>query len=224
MILETAYSPDPKTIPPSSLAQIRNYTDNKFQMRFTPAILEEIMVNATVTIISGRRWNTTADVTVETWNNYYRFSNRAHIFIPYSVVLMLALVFVTMGASALVTNGVPAESSSFLQVLCTTTGSRALENAAAGGCLGGTSSVNPDLANMLLLYGELTNVRTQRGWVKRAGFGPVDEVRELQKGQLYGVVDDDCLLSHNARAYLANKRTRESQYMHDIKGINVPIL
>lgn len=73
-----------------------------------------------------------------------------------------------------------------MQTLMTTTGSEALRDAAAAGCLGGERNVPRQLEDMEIMYGELYDERNQEGDIRRATFGLKGEIVELKKGALYG--------------------------------------
>ena len=75
---------------------------------------------------------------------------------------------------------------SFEQIITTTTGSSFLDQAAAGGCLGGNESVPKELRDLKIRFGEFIG-REAPGRVRRAGFGTEDEVVALTKGARYGI-------------------------------------
>lgn len=131
-------------------------------------------------------WNTSANATIETTINIYEFSSPLNLYLPYSVSLLVALPFLCLGLWALWKNGVSAIDSSFLQILMTTTGSAALDRAAAGGCLGGDESVPDELKNMKIRFGEILEGKGH-GQIRRAAFGTEDEVTTLSRGNVYGI-------------------------------------
>ena len=59
-----------------------------------------------------------------------------------------------------------------------------LDEAAMKGCLGGPENVPEELSNLKVRFGELES--SGHGDVRRAGFGTVEEVVPLMKGQSYG--------------------------------------
>ena len=63
-----------------------------------------------------------------------------------------------------------------MQTLMTTTGSEALRDAAAAGCLGGHRNVPQQLKDMEIMCGELHNEETQEGDIRRATFGLKREI------------------------------------------------
>lgn len=73
-----------------------------------------------------------------------------------------------------------------MQIVATSTGSAALDNAAAGGCLGGNESVAQDLKDLKIRFGEI-KAREDAENPKRAGFGTENEISSLQKGAKYGI-------------------------------------
>jgi hypothetical protein len=68
----------------------------------------------------------------------------------------------------------------------TTTGSEALRDAAAVGCLGGQRNVPRQLKDMEIMYGELRNERNQDSNIRRATFGVKEEIVKLEKEAPYG--------------------------------------
>lgn len=74
----------------------------------------------------------------------------------------------------------------FMQIVATSTGSAALDNAAAGGCLGGNESVAQELKDLKIRFGGII-ARDEAGHHKRAGFGTDSETVPLQKGAKYGI-------------------------------------
>ena len=196
MILETPWAPNPKIYTWNPSGTIHD----PLALSVTPRVIEDMLVNATLSTLSMGNWTTTASVTVEDWTNYYRFSNMNSVFLPYGIALAISLVLVNVGLAALVKNGVAAETGGFLQAACTTAGGGniALEQMLASGCLGGAenmASVDGD-SGIEFLYGELLVAPGDKAGqgdaqgedlVKRAGFGPVGEVGRLKKGTIYGV-------------------------------------
>jgi len=73
----------------------------------------------------------------------------------------------------------------FLQILMTTTGSKTLERAAAGGCIGGEENVPQDLKEIEVRFGEFVGTG-DGGEVRLAGFGTAGEVVALRRGVVYG--------------------------------------
>lgn len=106
--------------------------------------------------------------------------------VPYVCCLAIVVPFLLIGYSSLRLNGVPALSGGFVQTLMTTTGSEALRNAAAAGCLGGEHNIPQQLKDMEIMYGELHNARNREGGIRRATFGLKGEIVTLKKVALYG--------------------------------------
>lgn len=130
-------------------------------------------------------WNTTANVTQNDYQNIFSFSP-IPLIVPYACCLVVTAPFLMLGYSSLRSNGVPALSGGFVQTLMTTTGSEALRNAAAVGCLGGDRNVPRQLKDMEIQYGELYDERNEEGDIRRATFGLKGEIVQLKKDALYG--------------------------------------
>lgn len=101
--------------------------------------------------------------------------------------------FILLGLWALRHNGVSAIDGGFIQLVTTTTGSKALNREAAAGSLGGQENIPEGLQNLKIRFGELRNktkyeLGGRGGEFRRAGFGIEDEIAPLTKGESYGVV------------------------------------
>lgn len=132
------------------------------------------------------QWNTTSNATILTPTNIYSFSSPLALILPYFITLLVSIPFLLLGSISLIRNGVSAMDGGFIQLVATTTGSPTLDNAAAGGCLGGDESAAPELKELKIRFGELVG-RPDMGRVKRAGFGTEDETVPLIKGENYGI-------------------------------------
>ena len=99
--------------------------------------------------------STETNATVRTTFNVFSLSRPLNIFLPYFLSLGLAILFIAIGIIALLRNGVSATEGGFIQLLSTTTGSAALNKAAAGSCLGGSENVSEELKELRIRFGEL---------------------------------------------------------------------
>lgn len=154
--------------------------------KITPDVLNDYLFKVTTSaMLAYGRWNTTTNATVFETINVYTFSQPLNLVLPYFITLLISIPFVILGSFALISNGVPATDGGFVQFIATTTGSPALDNAAAGGCLGGSDNVAQELNDLKIRYGEL--VGRKPGNVKLAGFGTEDEIIPLTKGEKYGI-------------------------------------
>lgn len=137
-------------------------------------------------MIAYGNWPTTANASVASVNNVYSFSRPLNLILPYFISLGIAMPFLLLGGFALLRNGVSAMDGSFTQIISTSTGSAVLDQAAAGGCLGGNESVPQELKDLRIRFGEFVG-RDEPGRIKRAGFGTESEVIPLKKGTDYGI-------------------------------------
>jgi len=79
----------------------------------------------------------------------------------------------------------------FLQILITTSNSKACNEAASSGALGGQENVPEELKKLKVKNGQLTSGEGEMKTVRmRVGFGVEDEVLPIQKGVKYGAVGD----------------------------------
>lgn len=158
-------------------------------MSITQDMINEALANITLSMMyTFPLWNTTVEANITTYINIYSLTSPLNLYLPYAFCLALAIPFLLLGANSLRLNGVTAIDGGFVQILTTTTGNRGLEDAAAGGCLGGSENTPRELMDMKIRFGELVGQDDEidKGGVKRAGFGTEDEVVSLRKRTVYG--------------------------------------
>lgn len=137
-------------------------------------------------------WKTVNPVPVTLMSSpqLYSFNSLQTLLIPYLLCLFLSIPFLYLGVRSLRLNGASAIEGGFIQIVMTTSGSKALEKASASGCLGGDENVPEELKEMKIRFGALATSSDYHdsGPVqeRRAGFGTDDEVLPLQKGVTYG--------------------------------------
>jgi hypothetical protein len=160
-------------------------------LNFTESILNDLLKNITMsTFNTFNIWNTTANTTTSTYHIIYIFSRPLNLILPYSLTLLLALLFLVLGTVSLFQNGVPAETNSFIQLLVSLTGSGTLKDHAASGCLGGWDNIPRELRDLQIQLGDLTVMGgdvSGEGAVHRAGFGVSHEVGPLMRTAKYGI-------------------------------------
>jgi hypothetical protein len=155
----------------------------------TEDILNEALFNLTMSAaIYLGNWPETVQVEVNNTHNIYSFEGKLQFFLPYGLCLILALPLLYLGLQSLHHNGVSAMDGGFLQLLMTTSGSRTLDKAIAGGCIGGEENVSESLKELKVRFGEFTASDADAAGtrVARAGFGTEDEVGPLRRRVLYG--------------------------------------
>lgn len=143
-----------------------------------------MLINATLSIITSYgQWNTTANVTVETFVSTYNFSSPINLILPYFLCLLVALPFILLSLHALHNNGFSTNESGFIQLI-TTARSASLERVASGR-LG--SAIPQNLKDLKIRFGELVHrqdkVQRYHGvkLARRVGFGTEDETLPLEK-------------------------------------------
>ena len=197
--MDTQFAPDYAAFLEDRYDMDFNWRISLLQFKLTAEGLEEMLVNATLSAVALGLWTTQVMAKEKLYTSFYDFNRPAAILVPYAITLGFSFLFVCLGMVSLRSNGVMAEDVGFLQVACTTTGNAAFERAAASGCLGGEANTgsNKALADMVLIYGELIDADDAKGCgggrraVRRAGFGPVDQVRPLEPSGWYGVSSND---------------------------------
>ena len=74
--------------------------------------------------------------------NIYTFSKPLNLLLPYFITLAVTLPTLVLGIFVLRRNGFSASDNSFVQFITTSTGSKALEKAAAGAYLAGSKNAS----------------------------------------------------------------------------------
>ena len=158
----------------------------------TQDILNEMLQNITLSAMNELGyWTTEVNATTSTLRNVYSFSNKLNLILPYYLSLAISLPLLVIGSILLYCNGVSATDGGFLQILTTTSNSKALHNAASIGALGGEENVPERLKDLKVRYGELVDDNSELNDLRRrVGFGIGNEVVPIQKGARYGGVED----------------------------------
>jgi hypothetical protein len=126
-------------------------------------ILNEMLQNITLSLMNTfPLWSIEVNATQTVFRNVYSFSNKLNLLLPYYVSLAVALPLLALGGLSLYQNGVSATDGGFLQILTTTSTSKALNAAASGGALGGQESVPEELRDLKIRYGELITAKRNR--------------------------------------------------------------
>ncbi|KUJ09690.1 uncharacterized protein LY89DRAFT_761314 [Mollisia scopiformis] len=153
-------------------------------------ILNEMLQNITLSVMNTLGyWTTEVNATTSTLRNVYSFSNKLNLILPYYLSLAVSLPLLLIGSILLHRNGVSATDGGFLQILTTTSTSKALHGAASQGALGGAENVPDQLKELKVRYGELIDDDSElKALRRRVGFGVEHEVVPIQKGARYGGV------------------------------------
>jgi hypothetical protein len=153
-------------------------------------MLNEALANITLnTMYQHQIWTANIPVNATHMINVYSLTAPLNFYLPYIITLVVTLPYLALGAYSLHQNGVSAMDGGILQTIMTTTGSKSLEQAAAGGCLGGEENVSPELKELRVKFGELIETGEEKDMIgmRRAGFGTSEEVRPLNQNAIYGV-------------------------------------
>ncbi|KAE8448782.1 hypothetical protein EG329_008784 [Mollisiaceae sp. DMI_Dod_QoI] len=158
----------------------------------TQDILNEMLQNITLSLMNSfGLWTTEVNTTTSTFRNVYSFSDKLNLLLPYYLSLIISLPLLAIGGACLHSNGVSAIDGGFLQILMTTSNSKALHEVASDGALGGQENVPEELKELKVRYGELVGGEEKLKAVRmRAGFGVEDEVVSIRNGKRYGGVSD----------------------------------
>ncbi|KAM0160761.1 hypothetical protein ACHAPG_002825 [Botrytis cinerea] len=176
----------------TAFAQYTPFVSSYPSFNMTTSTLNSYLFNLTTSaMLSYNNWNTTSNATIVDTINIYTFSQPLNLILPYFITLGVSLPFLLLGFWSLYRNGVSATDSGFIQLLATTTGSQALEDAAAASCLGGSNHIDKIFKETKIRFGELVdpnNLNPNANTLRRAGFGIESEVRDLEKGAQYGIM------------------------------------
>jgi hypothetical protein len=146
----------------------------------TEDLLNEMLVNITLSAISLGRWKQTVLVSQNLTDTVYSLSHPLNIFVPYTLLLLLALPFLGVGLWSLHSNGVAAQDGGFFQLLVTTTGSRELHRAAArSNGLGGGFDIPQELKDMKVKFGQFVDENKTGIAMPLVGFGGESEIQTL---------------------------------------------
>ena len=153
------------------------YTFSDIVFGLTPAVVEGLMKNVTISIFNNAQHSTITGVEVTTYKSAYVFKDQFRLIVSYASALIVCLVFVLLGFMALVQNGTAASSGGFYQFLCTTThSSGAMNQLARETSLRNTEHVPKELANLKVRFGMVGD-----GGRRHAAFGTAEEIRTLVK-------------------------------------------
>ncbi|KAF1987838.1 hypothetical protein K402DRAFT_462683 [Aulographum hederae CBS 113979] len=162
--------------------------NNRVLFNITPTAIEDLLRNATFSVMSLEVWNATTNATLYNWQNVYAFTPQANLYAPYGACLLVGAMLILVGGWRLRRNGVAANDG-FMQVLCTTQASARVRDVAVEGGLGDNEELPEGIREMRVRYGEIVG-RVERGEgeehrevregvKRRVGFGFPDEVRGL---------------------------------------------
>ena len=135
-----------------------------------PSIMEEMLQNLTVSMISLGRWNTTTTVSQSNNKITYTFSKRVLLIVPYASTLVVSLVFVILGNIVLAKHEA-FEGKGFVDIVAATAYSPAIRSATASGSAG---TGYKKLKNLRLRFGELVGPENAN---RQMGFGAQGELK-----------------------------------------------
>lgn len=142
----------------SDPADLKECSFNNITARATPELLNEMLGNITLSLIPTLNlWQgTPVCLTVVESSSAYIFSGEKRLTLPYVLSLLSSLPFVVLGLLALKDNGVSAQEHSFLQLLCTTRGSDAIDHRVREACYGGDrdKDMPESLMRLRLMFGK----------------------------------------------------------------------
>lgn len=160
-------------------------TPDTISFTITEELLNEMLQNITLSIITSYGlWNSTTNVSVETFVSIYEFSSPINLILPYSLSLLLSIPFILLGVHALHSNGFSANDGGFIQLI-TTARSPSLERKAGAGSLRG--NIPAKLKELKIRFGELFYPQDKvQGFEgvklgRKAGFGTEKETLPLKE-------------------------------------------
>jgi hypothetical protein len=127
--------------------------------KFDPKMATDLLINTTISALTlNDRFDMVNGSELRNLN-VYRFEHKLAFFLPYGLILGLAIPTIALGLVALYmqNHGVSAMNGGFLQVLMTTTGRTEMEAVIkkGSGTMGGDENVSKELREMEVQFGEL---------------------------------------------------------------------
>jgi hypothetical protein len=194
--------------------------NGSFAPSIDPRIVEGMLQNLTVSVMSFGQWNNSVAVSQIETRICYSFSKRAQLVAPYAASLALSLVLAVLGFLALVQNGVPA-SNGAVQIMTVSAGSKTLRRETLVGSRGGAESVSEELKSLRVRFGEL--VDTESGEA-RIGFGTEDEIVTMKdeivtmKDEIVTMKDEIVTMKDENFVSLRRRRKGNNVEMVGLKG------
>lgn len=96
-------------------------------LNITEASINELLTNITISTLTLGLQRGIVPVTTTVYQNIYQYSDRLNFFLPYSLCLTCAFIFMVIGLRALIVNKVPAKDGGFLQIMMSTRGRTNIE-------------------------------------------------------------------------------------------------
>ena len=181
----TAKSLPSSLILQSSMAQFSNNDFTAVNLTITAKTLNDLLRDTTISLLTMPNSNRTIVTRRTSSRNIYVFARPLNFFLPYSATLAFSLIFVVIGLSSLRANGSPARVGGFLQVLCTTRGSHALnELATEAGRESSSKYAQTALKNLKVRLGRLEGLHPGANEEEESpllGFGTAAELLEFEK-------------------------------------------
>ena len=138
-------------------------------------MLNEVLVNITISAISLGTWWDMVPVTSTRYRSTYELSNPLNLILPYSICLAAATVFMAIAIWSLWRNHVPAADGGFLQIMMATVGDTHMGRIILEGRVAAIDDISDEMKTLEIRYGQLINGDN------RLGFGTVDETSSLRK-------------------------------------------
>jgi hypothetical protein len=149
-------------------------------LNITERSLNALLSNVTISSLSLGIQKATFPINVTDYRNTYQFSDSLSFFLPYSLCIGIALLYVIIGVWALVSNGVPATDGGFLQIMMATRGRTEMERLVLKEGIVGTGDLSKELLNMKVRFGELVHDEgTSAGFRRAVTFGTITETSPI---------------------------------------------
>jgi hypothetical protein len=144
----------------------------------TESMLNQYLSNVTISALSLNTWIASTAVDVTEYQTTYNFSNPLTLIVPYSISLLLCVIFVTIGVWSIMQNGTSAVDGGFIQVMTSTTGRTKMEGIVRTHHING-DNLPQELLDLEIRYGELVDIEGIGTGV--TGFGTIQETKTLTK-------------------------------------------
>ncbi|KAH6870614.1 hypothetical protein BKA58DRAFT_385377 [Alternaria rosae] len=155
--------------------------DPRKLLNITEAMLNEVLVNITISAISLGTWWDMVPVTSTRYRSTYKLSNPLNLILPYSICLAAATVFMAIAIWSLWRNRAPAADGGFLQIMMATVGDTQMSRVILEEKLAAVDDISDELKSLKIRYGKLVNADVLGKGGKQFGFGTMDETIPLRK-------------------------------------------
>lgn len=166
----------------SAITNAKNNNSTSFGPDFNsdPEMVEQMLQNLTVSVMSFGKWNTTVAVTQLETRICHSFSKQRQLIGPCASSIALSLIFIILGFLALAQNGVSPNNGA-AQIMTVAAGSSGIRKETLACSLGGAENASAELKGLRVRFWKLID---EDGGHTRMGFGTEGEIVTLRPEKL----------------------------------------